>query len=160
MVLGGISLCSAPRLNIQNFAEPGYSAKNDADIVNTFWLSASYISSIIIIYQTRFVKNNSLSEIQVHIVIIIKHFHFVVFTQLYVKFCHNFSCKMSQMIYLWSKKWSERRLFMSRRGDNIRKRKDGRWEGRYRVLTAGGERYYKSVYAKSYNEVKERWLTE
>ena len=45
---------------------------------------------------------------------------------------------------------------MSRRGDNIRKRKDGRWEGRYRVLTAGGERYYKSVYAKSYNEVKEK----
>ena len=44
---------------------------------------------------------------------------------------------------------------MSRRGDNIRKRKNGRWEGRYifsRELN--GKAIYRSVYGKTYNEVK------
>lgn len=45
---------------------------------------------------------------------------------------------------------------MSRRGDNIRKRADGRWEGRYRVISANGEKKYQSVYGKSYGEVKEK----
>ena len=45
---------------------------------------------------------------------------------------------------------------MSRRGDNIRKRADGRWEGRYRIISADGERHYRSVYGKSYGEVKEK----
>lgn len=45
---------------------------------------------------------------------------------------------------------------MSRRGDNIRKRADGRWEGRYRMATAGGATRYRSIYGKSYNEVKEK----
>lgn len=45
---------------------------------------------------------------------------------------------------------------MSRRGDNIRKRTDGRWEGRYRVLSENGEKRYRSVYGKSYSEVKEK----
>lgn len=44
---------------------------------------------------------------------------------------------------------------MSKRGENIYKRKDGRWEGRF---VAGrmdnGKIIYKSVYAKSYTEVK------
>ena len=47
--------------------------------------------------------------------------------------------------------------FMSRRGDNIRKRKDGRWEGRYifsRELN--GKAIYRSVYGKTYNEVKKK----
>lgn len=39
---------------------------------------------------------------------------------------------------------------MARRGENIYKRKDGRWEGRYKV----GSAKYRSVYGKSYNEVK------
>lgn len=45
---------------------------------------------------------------------------------------------------------------MSRRGDNIRKRADGRWEGRYRIQSEGGETRYRSVYGKSYGEVKEK----
>ncbi len=45
---------------------------------------------------------------------------------------------------------------MSRRGDNIRKRADGRWEGRYRINTVNGEKMYKSIYGKSYGEVKEK----
>lgn len=45
---------------------------------------------------------------------------------------------------------------MSRRGDNIRKRTDGRWEGRYQTLSANGEKKYHSVYGKSYSEVKEK----
>ncbi len=40
---------------------------------------------------------------------------------------------------------------MPRRGENIYKRKDGRWEGR--ILKPDGR--YKSVYGKSYKEVKE-----
>ncbi len=45
---------------------------------------------------------------------------------------------------------------MPRRGDNIRKRADGRWEGRYRTITESGEIRYRSVYGKSYNDVKEK----
>ena len=45
---------------------------------------------------------------------------------------------------------------MSRRGDNIRKRADGRWEGRYRTVSADGKKHYRSVYGKSYGEVKEK----
>lgn len=45
---------------------------------------------------------------------------------------------------------------MPRRGDNIRKRKDGRWEGRYQVISANGKKRYLSVYGKSYREVKEK----
>ncbi len=44
---------------------------------------------------------------------------------------------------------------MPRRGENIRKRKDGRWEGRYYVQEAKtGKNLQRSVYAKSYGEVK------
>lgn len=45
---------------------------------------------------------------------------------------------------------------MPRRGDNIRKRTDGRWEGRYQTIAANGEKKYSSVYGKSYSEVKEK----
>lgn len=46
---------------------------------------------------------------------------------------------------------------MPRRGENIRKRKDGRWEGRYRVADMdSGKAYFRSVYAKSYREVKDK----
>ncbi len=41
---------------------------------------------------------------------------------------------------------------MPRRGENIYKRKDGRWEGR--VLRPGGK--YQYVYSKTYKEVKEK----
>ena len=42
---------------------------------------------------------------------------------------------------------------MSRRGNNIYHRADGRWEGRY---YAKGTKKYKSVYGKSYTETKEK----
>ena len=47
-----------------------------------------------------------------------------------------------------------RRYFMPRRGENIYKRKDGRWEGRYRSANQlSGKAKYRSVYGKSYQEV-------
>ena len=46
---------------------------------------------------------------------------------------------------------------MPRRGDNIRKRKDGRWEARYLMpVDATGDRRYGSVYGRSYQEAKEK----
>lgn len=46
---------------------------------------------------------------------------------------------------------------MARKGENIYKRKDGRWEGRYRTWKiAGGKTGYISVYGKSYREVREK----
>lgn len=44
---------------------------------------------------------------------------------------------------------------MPKRGENIHKRKDGRWEGRYiKDRDFAGRAIYKSVYGKSYAEVK------
>lgn len=46
---------------------------------------------------------------------------------------------------------------MSRRGDHIHKRKDGRWEGRYKCgLKNDGTTAYGSVYAKTYTECKSK----
>lgn len=46
---------------------------------------------------------------------------------------------------------------MSRRGENIRKRKDGRWEGRYYVYEIqSGRNVAHSVYARTYSEAKEK----
>lgn len=44
---------------------------------------------------------------------------------------------------------------MPKRGENIRKRNDGRWEGRYKKITdSSGKNQYGSVYGKTYTEVK------
>lgn len=44
---------------------------------------------------------------------------------------------------------------MSKRGENIYKRKDGRWEGRYiKERTAAGKAVYGYVYARSYKETR------
>lgn len=44
---------------------------------------------------------------------------------------------------------------MPRRGENIFKRKDGRWEARYvKEVALDGTKRYGSVYAKTYREVK------
>lgn len=44
---------------------------------------------------------------------------------------------------------------MPRRGENIHKRKDGRWEARYiDYYTDSGKAHYKSLYAYSYGEVR------
>lgn len=49
---------------------------------------------------------------------------------------------------------------MSKKGENIYKRKDGRWEGRYiRCRSEHGKARYGYVYAKTYSEVR-RKLTE
>ncbi len=46
---------------------------------------------------------------------------------------------------------------MSRRGENIYKRKDGRWEGRYKIgVDERGRTRYRSVYCKTYREIKEK----
>ncbi len=48
---------------------------------------------------------------------------------------------------------------MSRRGENIYKRKDGRWEGRYiKSYTGDGKACYGYVYAKTYREVREKYM--
>ena len=48
---------------------------------------------------------------------------------------------------------------MPRRGENIFKRKDGRWEARYvREIALDGTKKYGSVYAKTYHEVKAKQL--
>lgn len=44
---------------------------------------------------------------------------------------------------------------MSKRGENIRKRKDGRWEARIKMNTNGTTKYH-SVYGHSYKETKEK----
>lgn len=47
---------------------------------------------------------------------------------------------------------------MSKRGVNIYKRKDGRWEGRYIKCHTNGKLKYGYVYAKTYREAKEKLL--
>lgn len=50
---------------------------------------------------------------------------------------------------------------MSRRGENIYKRSDGRWEGRYiKSRDSFGKAIYKSVYAPTYIEVKNKLQTQ
>ena len=49
---------------------------------------------------------------------------------------------------------------MPRKGEHIHKRKDGRWEGRYRNGTdINGKAKYSSVYGKTYSEVKKKLST-
>lgn len=49
---------------------------------------------------------------------------------------------------------------MGKKGLNIYHRKDGRWEGRYRDgFQEDGKPKYRSVYAKTYSEVKEKLIT-
>lgn len=47
---------------------------------------------------------------------------------------------------------------MGKRGENIYKRKDGRWEGRYPKHTENGRRKYGSVYGKTYKDTKEKLI--
>jgi len=50
---------------------------------------------------------------------------------------------------------------MARHGENIRKRQDGRWEGRYLVYSAEKQKkLYRSVYGRTYAEVKTRLTTQ
>ena len=46
---------------------------------------------------------------------------------------------------------------MARHGENIRKRKDGRWEGRYLTYSKEkGRKLYRSVYGRTYEAAKEK----
>ena len=45
---------------------------------------------------------------------------------------------------------------MPKRGENIYKRKDGRWEGRYKKYDTNGSVKWGYVYAKSYREVRQK----
>lgn len=45
---------------------------------------------------------------------------------------------------------------MPRRGENIYKRKDGRWEGRYKSTQENGKNKYVSIYGHTYSEIKEK----
>lgn len=47
---------------------------------------------------------------------------------------------------------------MPRKGENIRKRKDGRWEGRYVKKRVNGKSVQGSVFGKTYSEVKEKLI--
>lgn len=48
---------------------------------------------------------------------------------------------------------------MARHGDNIRKRKDGRWEARYKAFDVRkGRNIYRSVYGHTYDEAKKKRL--
>lgn len=49
---------------------------------------------------------------------------------------------------------------MSRRGESIYKRKDGRWEARYIHHYENGKAKYRYLYAKSYTEVRNKRLAE
>lgn len=46
---------------------------------------------------------------------------------------------------------------MARHGENIRKRKDGRWEGRYPMFDGEkGKRIYRSIYGSTYEDVRDK----
>ena len=45
---------------------------------------------------------------------------------------------------------------MARKGENIYKRKDGRWEGRYLKRTPDGKSRYGYVYARTYKDAKSK----
>jgi hypothetical protein len=50
---------------------------------------------------------------------------------------------------------------MARTGENIYKRKDGRWEGRFiHSYGENGKAKYKYVYAKTYSEVKAKLIQQ
>lgn len=50
---------------------------------------------------------------------------------------------------------------MARHGENIRKRTDGRWEGRYLAYSPEkGKKIYRSVYGRSYEEVRDKLTTQ
>ena len=50
---------------------------------------------------------------------------------------------------------------MARKGENIYKRKDGRWEARYeKGRNSKGQIIYGSLYGKSYREVREKKINK
>lgn len=59
------------------------------------------------------------------------------------------------------KKMERKALKMSRTGENIYKRKDGRWEARYILFyDENGKAKYRYLYAKTYSEVKNKLIND
>lgn len=61
----------------------------------------------------------------------------------------------AQIIYIGTGSYVRKEKTMSRRGINVYKRKDKRWEGRYYIK---GTKKYRSVYGKTYTETREKLL--
>lgn len=60
-------------------------------------------------------------------------------------------------VRMWSKQIKKGALIMPKRGEHIHKRKDGRWEARYKIgYDDCGKTKYRSIYARSYGEVKQK----
>ena len=60
-----------------------------------------------------------------------------------------------------STSFREEVITMPRKGENIYKRKDGRWEGRYiRTYDEAGKAQYAYIYGKTYGEVKQKLANE
>ena len=67
--------------------------------------------------------------------------------------------KVSIYSFIWGSIWGQIKKEdknMPRRGENIRKRKDGRWEARYISCYQDGKAQYTSVYGVSYSETKKK----
>lgn len=70
---------------------------------------------------------------------------------------YNYLTKAFTLIVVKSSVKKKGVFQMPKRGENIHKRKDGRWEGRYiKDRDFAGRAIYKSVYGKSYLEVKHK----
>lgn len=69
----------------------------------------------------------------------------------------NLHCEFVQNLFSQSKIWSVKgSVVMARRGENIYKRKDGRYEGRYiKYYDINGKAVYGYVYSRNYSEIKD-----
>ena len=72
----------------------------------------------------------------------------------------SFSKKCDKILFAVKIQGMRKEFFMSRRGENIFKRKDGRWEARYIHHYENGVAKYRCLYAGSYAEVKQKRLDE
>lgn len=79
------------------------------------------------------------------------------------KYKHLFSDitanEISDLFLLGVRIWvsTQEVIYMAKRGENIRKRADGRWEGRYiEAYSSDGKAIYRSVYGRTYTETKEK----
>ena len=66
-----------------------------------------------------------------------------------------FSCQIFRQIIIVINNKKERVIYTPKKGTNIYKRKDGRWEARYlKSISKDGKRIYGSVYGKTFDEAK------
>lgn len=72
----------------------------------------------------------------------------------------SFPKKCDKILFAVKIQGMRKEFFMSRRGENIFKRKDGRWEARYIHHYENGVAKYRYLYADSYAEVKQKRLDE